>query len=116
MKPIEQNKKRYEKAMDIVKDIQYIVNDIVGRDVVLVDGLDGDEKDPSSLIVIDVYSFTTFPPLAKKAFMDALDLADAVNFSALSNDMVRIVMSFLDTYEQHEFPTQVFSIHTNNEN
>lgn len=110
MGSILENRIRYKKALDIMNDVAYIVNDSLGVDAMTVDGLDGDERDTSSLIISDVVAFTTFNQLAKEAFREALGLADAVNFFTRNDDRVRITMSFLGTFEPEKVDTEVIDL------
>ena len=107
MGSILENRIRYKKALDIMKDVEYIVNDSLGFEVMTVDGLDGKGDEPTSLIITDVVSFTTFNALEKKAFIDALEFADAVNFFTRNDDMVRITMSFMNTHEIKGIKTEI---------
>lgn len=102
-----ENKSRYKKALDIMNDVAYIVNDSFGVEAMTVDGVEGNEEDTTSLIISDVVSFTTLNPLAKAAFQEALGFADAVNFFTHNDDRVRITMSFMDTCEPKKVETEV---------
>lgn len=115
MGSILENKIRYKKALDIMNDVAYITNDSLGVEAMTVDGLEGNEDDPTSLIISDVVSFTTLNPLAKKAFQDALGYADAVNFFTRNDDVVRITMSFMGTYEPKKIDTKVLEFKAKNQ-
>lgn len=107
MESILENKIRYKKALDIMNDVAYIVNDSLGVETMTVDGLEGSEEDTTSLIISDVVAFTTFNPLAKEAFREALGYADAVNFFTRNDDTVRITMSVMNTCEPKKVDTEV---------
>lgn len=102
-----EKEKKYIESLGIMCDIKYIVNDSAGVEAMYVDGIDGDEKDSTALIIADVCSFTTFNPIAKVAFQEALSLADAVNFSTNNDSWIRITLSFWDVVPARKMNTEI---------
>lgn len=100
--------KKCNECMEIMKDIEYIMTESTGRDScrVLLD--EGNKENSSSLIFMDVASFTSFAPLTLEAFREALSLCDAINFSN-AGDYVRITLIFNDTHiPEHETQIKEF--------
>ena len=100
--------KKCNQCMEIMQDIEYILNDATGAESCFVSLDEGNEENSSSLIIMDVVSFTTFSPLVLEAFKEALSLCDAVNFFN-AGDYVRITLGFNNTHiPEHETEIKEF--------